>query len=105
MEQFDLQVSYQADPPKIQIHGRPVGQDALEEITGKTLLVQLRTNLKGDSSKGYLRSVIEMGALLKSIAAVEKDIKQGDMGPDDATVPADQKAPAPKPTNDPNATI
>ena len=105
MEQFDLQVSYQADPPRIQIHGRPVGQDALEEITGKTLLVQLRTNLKGDSSKGYIRSVIEMGALLKSIAAVEKDIKQGDMGPDDATVPADQKAPEPKPTNDPNATI
>ena len=78
MEQFDLQVQYQADPPKIQIHGKPVGEDAVDEIklAGNTMLIQVRTNMKGDSSGGYIRSVIEMGGLLKAIAAVEQDVEQ-----------------------------
>lgn len=80
MEQFDLRVKYQADPPRIQVHGIPLGQDAKEEVrlAGDTMLVQVRTNLKGDSSEGYIRSLIEMGGLLKAIAAVEYDIKQDD---------------------------
>ena len=84
MEQFDLKVTFQADPPKIQIHGIPIGQDAKQEtkLAGNTLLVQVRTNLKGDSSEGYIRSLIEMGGLLKAIAAVEQDIKQDELESD-----------------------
>jgi len=78
MEQFNLQVIHQYDPPKIQIHGRPIGPQANDAVkaTGDTLLIQVRTNLKGDSSGGYIRSVIEMGKLLKSIAKVEYEVKQ-----------------------------
>ena len=84
MEQFDLKVKYQPDPPKIQIHGIPIGQDAKQEtkLAGNTLLLQVRTNLKGDSSEGYIRSLIEMGGLLKAIAAVEQDIKQDELESD-----------------------
>ena len=108
MEQFDLQVSYQPDPPKIQIHGRPIGTEALEEVSGATMLIQARTNMKGDSAKGYIRSIIEMGGLLKAIAVVEDKIE-------DQEPPADQQSPAVEPqtapvnqtkqTNDPNATV
>lgn len=96
MEQFDLRVKYQADPPKIQIHGIPVGQDAKEEIklAGNTLLIQVRTNLKGDSSEGYIRSLIEMGGLLKAIAAVEDDIEQDEKAKEiQAQQPATQNTP------------
>jgi hypothetical protein len=98
MDQFDLQVTYQADPPKIQVHGRPVGSEALETVSGSTMLIQARTNMKGDSAKGYIRSVIEMGGLLKAIAAVEHKIDEP------AKQPAQQQ-PAQQQPNDPNATI
>ena len=101
MDQFDLQVSYQADPPKIQVHGRPIGTEALQQVSGATMLIQARTNMKGDSAKGYIRSIIEMGGLLKAIAVVEDKIE-------DETPPADQEQPPvekTKKTNDPNATI
>jgi len=78
MEQFDLQVVHQMDPPKIQIHGRPIGTEAIKEVKGDTLLIQVRTNMKGDSSGGYIRSVIEMGKLLKSIAKVEYEVKNSE---------------------------
>ena len=32
----------------------------------------MRSNLKSETAKGYLRNVIEMGDLLKNIANVEK---------------------------------
>jgi len=108
MDQFDLQVSYQADPPKIQVHGRPIGTEALQQVSGATMLIQARTNMKGDSAKGYIRSIIEMGGLLKAIAVVEDKIE-------DQEPPADQQSPAVEPqtapvnqtkqTNDPNATV
>jgi len=104
MEQFDLQVSYQADPPKIQIHGRPKGTEALEAVTGNTMLIQARTNMKGDSAQGYIRSIIEMGGLLKAIAVVEDKLED-----EPAAEPAAEPAPAAQtkvqPTNNPNATI
>jgi hypothetical protein len=117
MEQFDLQVKYQADPPVIKIYGRPIGTDAIEEtkLAGNSLLIQVRTNMKGDSSKGYIRSLIEMGGLLKAIAAVEDDIVDAATDEPDATVPAAKSTPVAKakpvaaqpeqPANDPNATI
>ena len=105
MEQFDLQVTYQADPPKIQVHGRPIGQEALEVTSGATMLIQVRTNMKGDSSKGYIRSIIEMGGLLKSIAQVEDKIENQS----DNTDPEQQQKPEVKQqmkkTNNPNATV
>jgi len=63
-------------------------------------LIQVRTNLKGDTAKGYIRSLIEMGGLLKAIAAVEDDIV-ADANPTAEPAPADQT----KQVNDPNATI
>lgn len=97
MKQFDLQVQYQADPPKIQIHGKPLSQDAQEEVklSGNTMLIQVRTNMKGDSKGGYIRSLIEMGGLLKAIAAVEYEEKT------DTVVAKPQQQSA----NDPNASI
>ena len=96
MSQFDLQVKYQADPPKIQVHGRPIGEDAVDEVklAGNTMLIQVRTNMKGDSSGGYIRSLIEMGGLLKAIAAVEYEEKT-----DNVAKPQQQSA------NDPNASV
>lgn len=110
MDQFDLQVTYQADPPKIQIHGRPVGTEALQVTDGKTLLIQARTNMKGDSTKGYIRSIIEMGGLLKAIAQVEKlDNEPAQSSQTQSTKTADTPPTAtpdePEQTNDPNATI
>ena len=112
MEQFDLQVKYQADPPKIGIYGRPIGSDAIEEtnLVGNSLLIQVRTNLKGDSSKGYIRSLIEMGGLLKAIAAVEDNIADA-ADTKTASKPAEPAATEPtatepeQPANDPNAKI
>lgn len=103
MEQFDLQVKYQADPPKISIHGRPIGADAVEEtkLAGNSMLIQVRTNMKGDTAKGYIRSLIEMGGLLKAIAAVEDDIV-ADANPTTEPAPADQTKQTPA---DPNATL
>lgn len=101
MDQFDLQVQYQSDPPKIQVHGRPVGEEALEKVTGNTMLIQARTNMKGDSAKGYIRSVIEMGGLLKSIAKVEQAI---DNEPTQEKPVAQPQQPT-KNTNDPNAKV
>ena len=102
MEQFDLQVKYQADPPKISLHGRPISSDAIEEtkLAGNSMLIQVRTNMKGDTAKGYIRSLIEMGGLLKAIAAVEDDIV-ADANPTTEPAPADKT----KQVNDPNATI
>ena len=76
MKQFDLKIIYQATPPKIQIYGVPVGTDAKEKFTGKELLVQIRSNLKGDTAKGYIRNLVEMGDLLKHIADVTYEMKQ-----------------------------
>jgi len=78
MKQFDLRVTLQENPPKIQVYGIPVGTDAKKEIklTGNQLLIQARSNLKGDSAKGYIRNIIEMGGLLKTIAAVKQDVEQ-----------------------------
>jgi len=103
MEQFDLQVKYQADPPKILIYGRPIGSDAVEEtnLAGNSMLIQVRTNLKGESGKGYIRSLIEMGGLLKAIAAVEDDIV-ADSTPAAEPAPVDQTKTQP---NNPNATV
>ena len=76
MKQFDLRITYQPNPPWIHVYGIPVGTDAKEELTGKELLVQIRSNLKGEGSKGYLRNIIEMGGLLKHIADVKYKIEQ-----------------------------
>lgn len=73
MEQFDLKVTMQADPPKIQIYGVPVGEDA-SKLAGDKMLLQIRSNLKGETAKGYVRNIVEMGGLLKNIAAVEQKI-------------------------------
>jgi len=106
MEQFDLQVSYQADPPKIQVHGRPIGTDALQEVSGKTMLIQARTNMKGDTAKGYIRSIIEMGGLLKAIAKVEDKVEDKQQEPQQPEQPQpQQQEPEVKQTNDPNATV
>lgn len=111
MDQFDLQVSYQADPPKIQVHGRPIGTEALQEISGATMLIQARTNMKGDSAKGYIRSIIEMGGLLKAIAQVEDKIEDKQQEPAQPTAqpkqaqPTAQQEPQVKQTNDPNAKV
>ena len=108
MEQFDLRVSLQQDPPKLQIYGVPVGDDAkkVEGLTGNDLLLQVRSNLKGDTAKGYVRNIVEMGGLLKKIAAVEKMV---DKDPQEPATPGsgDDTAVQPKPpvTNDPNQTI
>ena len=56
--------------------------------------------MKGDTAKGYIRSLIEMGGLLKAIAAVEDDIV-ADANPTTEPAPADQT----KQVNDPNAKI
>lgn len=104
MEQFDLKIKMQEDPPKLQIYGIPVGEEA-KEFTGNNLLLQIRSNLKGDSSKGYVRNIVEMGGLLKSIAKVEKAI---DSEPSEPEQP-ETGIPAPiektKVTNDPNNTL
>jgi hypothetical protein len=76
MKQFDLRIVHKPNPPYIFIYGVPVGTDAKQVLTGSELLVQIRSNLKGDSSRGYLRNIIEMGGLLKHIAAVKQDIEQ-----------------------------
>ena len=105
MEQFDLQVSYQPDPPKIQIHGRPIGTEALEEVSGATMLIQARTNMKGDSAKGYIRSIIEMGGLLKAIAVVEDKVEDEQQEPEQPTEPQQPPIKQTTQTNDPNATV
>ena len=109
MEQFDLQVSYQADPPKIQVHGRPIGAEALQEVSGATMLIQARTNMKGDSAKGYIRSIIEMGGLLKAIAVVEDKLEDEPVVEPAASKQAAEPAPVDQtkvqPANDPNAKI
>lgn len=77
MKQFDLRISLQENPPHIRIFGVPIGTDAKQELNGlKEMLVQIRSNLKGDTAKGYLRNIVEMGDLLKSIASVKQDIEQ-----------------------------
>jgi hypothetical protein len=103
MEQFDLKVKMQPNPPKIQIYGVPVGTEA-KKLTGAELLLQVRSNLKGDSAEGYVRNIVEMGGLLKSIAKVTKIL---DADPTEPERPETGAAPAPtqQQTNDPNATI
>jgi hypothetical protein len=121
MDQFDLQVSYQADPPKIQVHGRPIGTEALQELSGATMLIQARTNMKSDSARGYIRSIIEMGGLLKAIAKVEDKIEDKQQEPEQpkqaqpkqaqpkqaqpTAQPTAQQEPQVKQTNDPNAKV
>jgi hypothetical protein len=81
MKQFDLRITHQQNPPRILIYGVPVGTDAKQQLTGKELLVQIRSNLKGDTAKGYLRNLIEMGDLLKYVAAVKQDLEHTSQEP------------------------
>lgn len=105
MEQFDLKVKMQENPPKIQIYGIPVGQEA-KKLTGADMLLQIRSNLKGDTAEGYVRNIVEMGGLLKSIAKVEQIV---DTDPEEpAPASTGNKPPVTQTkaqTTDPNATI
>jgi hypothetical protein len=106
MEQFDLKIQYQDNPPKIQVYGVPVGAEA-KSLAGDNLLIQVRSNLKGDSSEGYVRNIVEMGGLLKKIASVEKML---DTDPEEPAKPTTglekpETKPKPQPANNPNATI
>lgn len=83
MEQFDLQIKMQENPPKIQIYGVPVGSEA-KKLAGSDMLLQIRSNLKGDTAEGYVRNIVEMGGLLKKIAKVEQII---DAEPEEPAVP------------------
>ena len=103
MEQFDLKIKMQENPPKIQIYGIPVGEEA-KTLSGSNLLLQIRSNLKGDSSEGYVRNIVEMGGLLKKIAAVEKSVDTISDPDGKVDKPQQQQAPA-KTSTDPNATI
>ena len=42
----------------------------------KLKVIEAEHGIKGDTAKGYLRNIIEMGDLLKSIAVVKQDIEQ-----------------------------
>ena len=68
------------------------------------MLIQARTNMKSDSAQGYIRSIIEMGGLLKAIAVVEDKLED-----EPAAEPAAEPAPVDQtkvqPANDPNAKI
>ena len=83
MEQFDLQIKMQENPPKIQIYGVPVGAEA-KSLAGSDMLLQIRSNLKGDTAEGYVRNIVEMGGLLKKIAKVEQMV---DADPEEPAVP------------------
>jgi hypothetical protein len=83
MEQFDLQIKMQENPPKIQIYGVPVGAEA-KSLAGSDMLLQIRSNLKGDTAEGYVRNIVEMGGLLKKIAKVEQMV---DDNPEEPAVP------------------
>lgn len=110
MEQFDLKIKMQDNPPKIQIYGIPVGEEA-KELAGNNMLLQIRSNLKGDSSEGYVRNIVEMGGLLKTIAKVEQVVDQDPNEPETASTGTEPQSEPPvdktkvQPSNDPNATI
>jgi hypothetical protein len=106
MEQFDLKIKMQDNPPKIQIYGVPVGEDA-KSLTGTDLLLQIRSNLKGDSSEGYVRNIVEMGGLLKTIAKVEQIVDKDPEEPAPASTGTEppKKVQQPTPVNDPNQTV
>jgi hypothetical protein len=72
---------------------RELGDD-MKKIGTKAVLVSCRSSSNG----GAIRNAVEMGDLLKELANIEKLDK-------DNAQDALQQAPAPKPTNDPNATI
>ena len=72
---------------------RELGDD-MKKIGTKAVLVSCRSSSNG----GAIRNAVEMGDLLKELANIEKLDK-------DNAQDALQQAPAPKSTNDPNATI
>ena len=74
-----------------------LGKDGAIKIPSKNVLVQLRTALSG----GAIRNVVEMGALLKDLANIEKLDKASVEQKKQADEPVAQ-TPQPK---DPNATI
>ena len=74
----------QPNPPVLRIYGKRTGKvldriqsksDIKNNLPGKfpteALLVQLRSNLKTEG-KGMIRNIIEMGDLLKTLAAVKE---------------------------------
>lgn len=68
MENIDLDIEYDAPgqrkPAKIEIFGKsPNGERAM--------MLRMRSNFKSEG-KGYVRNIVEMGPLLKMIAAIEK---------------------------------
>ena len=79
---------------------KTVGKDGAQKIPTKNILVTLRTALSG----GAIRNIVEMGALLKDIANIEKLDKAEAEQKQAATQepPVDQTKAQP---NDPNATI
>ena len=70
MDNVDLYLQYDAPgerkPAKIEIWGK--GQNG-----GNQMFLRLRSNFKSEG-KGYVRNIIEMGPLLKTIAALEKRV-------------------------------
>ena len=102
LELYDLQVVNETGAANHKLHVignlnteeavKTVGKDGAQKIPQKNILVTLRTAHSG----GAIRNVVEMGALLKDIANIEKLDK----------AEAEQKqAATQEPTNDPNATI
>ena len=87
---------------------KKIGKDGAEKLDGKAILVQLRTAV----TAGAVRNVVEMGALLKELANVEKlDAEQAgvnkaaqDTKSEPTAKPAAQN-PQPTKSTDPNATI
>jgi len=72
MQQYDLDVSLQENPPVLKIYGKPVG-DVASKLGGDNMLLQLRSNLKSEG-RGFVRNLIEMGTLLKKLAKVQSEL-------------------------------
>lgn len=72
MDMVDLYVTYDAPgerkPAKIEIWGKG-------EQGGNQMFLRLRSNFKSEG-KGYVRNIVEMGPLLKTIAALEKRVSK-----------------------------
>lgn len=70
MEGIDLYLRYEAPgerkPAKIEVWGKG-------DQGGDAMFLRLRSNFKSEG-KGYVRNIVEMGPLLKTIAALEKRV-------------------------------
>ena len=78
-----------------------VGADGAQKIPTKNVLVTMRTAHSG----GAIRNIVEMGALLKDLANIEKlDKAEAEKKQSATSEPPVEKTKV-QPTNDPNATI